>query len=519
MKRHEWQRDGKGGAEEKFAPRNRAVSPAATEGRETLRNSLGVQEVPRLFTSQATAAKSRAHAEPDSSDSGTRDRWGAALPPGLREQMERALGADLGNVRVHDDAAAQASSEAINADAYTRGEEVFLGSEARGLDAEASRQLLAHEVVHVVQQRKAGVLSGKINEAGDTYEREANQVSHQALMGHRVSVGGAGAAPAVQRQISGGSITKRDSGNTATRSEVRQAILEYLQRAQAAQGGTFHLNQAIRTALLTLSNAGAPGVDADPQRAARSIAMEQVLSSGSIEPSSLATRAAQILPDPFDRTALQRLLKMAVTDSEKSAVERVKDLAEKNLKQPDAPTDQPPSPMKQQDEIIDKMRAARGLPQPKTIGPGSVDVLGLARTLRDLPSTIKPKPSPPPVAVPPSSEDLEQAIAKIPNDSLVPLEARGTAHAHDFAEVAQDVARDLSGKIALAQKKREELVVLRFPDAYNSVKDRSAMIDAVVKLVKAVRDASPNHGLPVKYIDVYFGDRLVTRNVGGGSEE
>ena len=56
---------------------------------------------------------------------------------------------------------------------------------------------------------------------------------------------------------------------------------------------------------------------------------------------------------------------------------RVKDLAEKNLKQPDAPANQPPSPAKEQDEILDKIRAARGIPQPKSIGPGSVDILGL----------------------------------------------------------------------------------------------------------------------------------------------
>jgi hypothetical protein len=490
-------------AEEKSAPRNPTVSPPAKAVPGALRNSLGVQEVPRRFEANAT---------PDS-----RGHEGSPLKPGFREQMERALGADLSSVRIHDDAAAQRKSQEINADAYTRGEDVFLGREARALDADVSQQLLAHEVVHVVQQRRASLLSNKISERGDPHEREADRASHQALMGHSVRVGNGGVTPAVQRQISGGSITKRGTVNAASRADVRQAVLEYLQRAQAAQGGSLRLNQAVRNALLWLTTVSAPGPDADPGKPMRHLAMERVLESGSIDPSDLAGRVAQVLPDPFDPSALERLLKMSVTDPEKSKIERVKDLAEKNLKQPDSPTDELPSPAKQQDEIIDKMRAARGLPQPKTIGPGSVDILGLGRFFRDLPGTIKPTP-PPSVTPSAPSDDVEQAIGKIPNDSLVPPEARGTSQADEFASTAQDVARDLAAQINLVQKKGGDTVNLRLPDSYNHVKDRSAMIDAVIKLVKTVRDASPNHGLPVKYIDVYFGGRLVTRNVGGASE-
>jgi hypothetical protein len=443
---------------------------------------------------------------------------GSPLEPGFREQMERALGSDLSDVRIHDDAAAQAGSQEINADAFTHGEDVFLGRDARTLDPEASQQLLAHEVVHVVQQRKVGVASNQIGQPGDAHEHEADHASRQALMGQGVSVGSGGVAPAVQRQVSGGSVTKRVQVNTASRAEVKQAIFEYLQRAQAAQGGsTLQLNQAVRTALLSLTTANTPGPDPDPGKAMRNIAMENVLNSGAIEPSDLAGRAAQVLPDPFDRSALEKLQRMSVTDPEKSTIERVKDLAEKNLKQPPAPTDQLPSPAKQQDEIVDKMRAARGLPQPKSIGPGSVDVLGLARTLRDLPATIKPKPPAPPTQSAPGA-DVEQALRKIPNDSLMPAEARGTPQAGEFVDAAQDVARDLAGKIASAQKKGQEAVDLRLPDSYNHIKDRAAMIEAVINLVKAVREASPNHGSPVQFVDVYFGNRLVTRNVGGASE-
>ena len=76
------------------------------------------------------------------------------------------------------------------------------------------------------------------------------------------------------------------------------------------------------------------------------------------------------------------------------------------------------------------------------------------------------------------------------------------------------MARSLAAQIDLAQKKGQDTVPLKLPDAYNHVKDRAAMVDAAVSLVKAIRAALPDHGASVKYVDVYFGNRLVTRNVG-----
>src|SRR5258708_17578101 len=55
---------------------------------------------------------------------------GSPLEPGFRTQMEHALCADFGNVRVRDDSAARNSAEAIEATAFTRGEEIFLGHDA-----------------------------------------------------------------------------------------------------------------------------------------------------------------------------------------------------------------------------------------------------------------------------------------------------------------------------------------------------------------------------------------------------
>jgi hypothetical protein len=76
---------------------------------------------------------------------------GRPLPPSLRETFEARFGADFGGVRVHSDAGARQLSQAIQAQAFTRGSDIFLGAS----NSAADRRLLAHELTHVVQQGAA----------------------------------------------------------------------------------------------------------------------------------------------------------------------------------------------------------------------------------------------------------------------------------------------------------------------------------------------------------------------------
>ncbi len=82
------------------------------------------------------------------------------------------FGADLSGVRLHDDARAADSAAAVNARAYAVGPDVVLGRGAPPLDSDAGRQLLAHELAHVVQAdgapsvRRAPTAHG-IRELGD----------------------------------------------------------------------------------------------------------------------------------------------------------------------------------------------------------------------------------------------------------------------------------------------------------------------------------------------------------------
>ena len=77
---------------------------------------------------------------------------GAPLSPETRADMEGRLGRDFGGVRVHSGGAAAAAAQAVGAKAFTVGNDVFFGAGRYGPQTDGGRRLLAHELVHTVQQ-------------------------------------------------------------------------------------------------------------------------------------------------------------------------------------------------------------------------------------------------------------------------------------------------------------------------------------------------------------------------------
>jgi len=68
--------------------------------------------------------------------------------------MEQRFGHDFSRVRVHADAKAQMSAQAVNANAYTVGNDIVFASGRYLPGLAEGRRLLAHELTHVVQQRR-----------------------------------------------------------------------------------------------------------------------------------------------------------------------------------------------------------------------------------------------------------------------------------------------------------------------------------------------------------------------------
>ncbi len=105
---------------------------------------------------------------------------GRPLDDSVRADAESHLGADLGHVRVHDDAAAAASAHAVQAQAYTSGSHVVFGDGKYDTVSSEGRHRLAHELTHVVQQQ-AGPVDGSrttgglsISDPGDRFEQAAD---------------------------------------------------------------------------------------------------------------------------------------------------------------------------------------------------------------------------------------------------------------------------------------------------------------------------------------------------------
>lgn len=81
---------------------------------------------------------------------------GDPLPAATRSFFEPRFGHDFSKVRVHHDAAAARSARDLHAAAYTVGQRVVFADGAYSPGDSAGRQLLAHELAHVVQQRASG---------------------------------------------------------------------------------------------------------------------------------------------------------------------------------------------------------------------------------------------------------------------------------------------------------------------------------------------------------------------------
>jgi len=128
---------------------------------------------------------------------------GRPLDSGVRREMEARFSASFLDVRVHTDARAAATAQAISARAFAMGNHIAFAPGEYRPESPVGKVLLAHELVHTVQQR--GVAPGvaeplKISQPGDAAERSADQIASAGVGPIGASPG---AAPAVARTAVG----------------------------------------------------------------------------------------------------------------------------------------------------------------------------------------------------------------------------------------------------------------------------------------------------------------------------
>ncbi len=129
---------------------------------------------------------------------------GQPLDAGVKRQMEGSIGADFSNVRIHTSAHSDRLNHALSARAFTTGNDIFFREGAYQPGSFVGRELIAHELTHVVQQNGSQLNRSQISRAmtvsqpGDPHEMEAEHTAH-AVMQRELHPGHA-STPAVSRQ-------------------------------------------------------------------------------------------------------------------------------------------------------------------------------------------------------------------------------------------------------------------------------------------------------------------------------
>lgn len=77
---------------------------------------------------------------------------GTTMPESTRAEMENGIGADFSSVRVHTDSSAIRMNQEMGARAFTTGQDVYFNNGQYQPETKSGRELLAHELTHVVQQ-------------------------------------------------------------------------------------------------------------------------------------------------------------------------------------------------------------------------------------------------------------------------------------------------------------------------------------------------------------------------------
>lgn len=159
---------------------------------------------------------------------------GAPLPDGVRARFEQSLGHDLAGVRVHTDGPSATAAAAIGARAYAVGQDVHFADGEYRPDDPFGLHLLAHEVVHTVQQTggaaaRAPQPSLAVSSPGDAFEREAEALAPAVARGEPVAIATAASSLArtVMRAPSPGRVhTAADKGKlTVAKGKLAENIV------------------------------------------------------------------------------------------------------------------------------------------------------------------------------------------------------------------------------------------------------------------------------------------------------
>jgi hypothetical protein len=130
-------------------------------------------------------------------------RSGSPLPPALATQFSQLLGADLSTVRIHTSGPAASAAAAMGAQAFTYGAHIAFAPGAFDPSSPRSRHIIAHELVHVVQNQRAGgramELAARLDvgPSGSSVESEAESGARALARGQPFAVSSHSSLPGI----------------------------------------------------------------------------------------------------------------------------------------------------------------------------------------------------------------------------------------------------------------------------------------------------------------------------------
>jgi hypothetical protein len=466
---------------------------------------------------------------------------GQPLDAAAREFFEPRFGHDFSSVQVHADHRAADSAQSIGALAYTAGSHLVFSSGRYEPRANSGRNLLAHELAHVVQQGRAAAVSG--GGVGIASGPVAPAIRRDTPTGQ--------SAPTPQDASAGSPsqagplmVTKQftPAVDTVARQEVTQALTDFLYKAQAAQGGqTLHVTDSVRWAVRML-------FQGDPIRSASA---EAFLAGTALpgNPPEFAAAVTKLLSDSMPRSRMAHLATQSAKDTLGTGPKSFGDAAGGLVADSTvAPIIRKlPIPKDLQDKIIegarsgvtaglvgmvdqaisgsplsdqaksgihsaveaalkqkagtpmDRQQEGAGSPyaqvQPPSAKPpmGSVPgehILNLPAIPWDVPTPAMPKPNLPQPPMASDAQAVDKIIQALDDSSLIPAAAKGTEDAGNYAS-AKELARNVANLLAAADKKKQFSVDLTIGMNYRHMDDLAVIFDKISEIVKQIAAALP----------------------------
>jgi hypothetical protein len=171
----------KRGSDVQLSPEDDLIGPSAAGGRVQFKTGGSIPPVGPQFQAKGASDTDAAYEETHAIASAGVSGRGAELPHA--DQIASSFGAHGDTVKgisAHTDDDARSASQALGAQAYATGDSVaFAGA--------PDLHTAAHEAAHVVQQKGGVQLKGGVGQAGDAYERNADDVADRVVQGKDAS--------------------------------------------------------------------------------------------------------------------------------------------------------------------------------------------------------------------------------------------------------------------------------------------------------------------------------------------